>query len=117
MKPFVPSKFAEIVFALVFIYFGYLHFKGASMMGGVVPDFFPGDGKIWVYIAGAAFILAGIAIIVDMQRTLACYLLAALLLIFVFTIHISHFSAEPSGLLKDTGLAMAAILIGNRGSK
>jgi putative oxidoreductase len=117
MKPFIPTKFAEIVFAIIFIYFGYLHFKNANMMGAGVPDFFPGDGKIYIYLTGAGFILAAIAIIIDMQKTLACYLLAAVLLIFVFTIHIKSFNTNPSGVLKDTALAMAAIIIGNRGSK
>jgi putative oxidoreductase len=117
MKPFIPSKFAEVVFALVIAYFGYQHFKYADKMGGGVPGFMPGDGKIWIYVAGAGFILAAIAIILDKQKTLACYLLAAVLLIFVFTIHIKSFGTNPAGVLKDTGLAMAAILIGNRRSK
>ncbi len=84
------------------------------MMGGGVPKFFPGDGKIYIYLIGAGFILAAIAILIDVQRTLACYLLAAVLLLFVLTIHIKAFDTNPSGVLKDTGLAMAAILIGNR---
>lgn len=114
MKPFIPSKIAQFIFALVFVYFGYLHFKNAGMMAGGVPDYFPGDGKIYIYLTGAGFILAAIAIILDVQRTLACYLLAAVLLLFVLTIHLNSFTANPSGALKDTGLAMAAILIGNR---
>ncbi|MGQ0738920.1 MAG: DoxX family protein [Bacteroidota bacterium] len=114
MKPFVPSKIAEYLFAAIIAYFGILHFKNANMMGGMVPDFMPGDGKIWIYITGAGFILAAIAIFIDMQKTLACYLLAAVLLIFVFTIHLKGFNANPSGVLKDTAMAMAAILIGNR---
>lgn len=126
MKPLVPSKVAEIIFAIVFIYFGYLHFKNADMMGGGVPAFFPGikkivgdenivyDKSIWIYITGAGFILAAIAIIIDKYKTLACYLLAAVLLIFVFTIHIKTFGTNPSGVLKDTAMAMAAIIIGNR---
>jgi len=84
------------------------------MMAGGVPDFFPGDGKIYIYLTGAGFILAAIAIIIDVQRTLACYLLAAVLLLFVLTIHVKSFNVNPSGVLKDTALAMAAILIGNR---
>lgn len=117
MKPFIPSKVAEIIFALILAYFGYLHFKNASMIAGGVPDFMPGDGKIWSYVIGTGFILAAIAIITGIQKTLACYLLAAMLLIFVFTIHIKSFETNPSGLLKDTALAMAALIIGNRGSK
>ena len=114
MKPIIPSKIAEIIFALVIAYFGYNHFKNAGMMAGMVPDYMPGDGKIWIYLAGGAFILAAIAIITGMQKTLACYLLAAVLLIFVFTIHIKSFNVNPSGVLKDTAMAMAAIIIGNR---
>src|ERR1700738_1289590 len=114
MKPFIPSKFAEVIFALVIAYFGYLYFKNASMIGGGLPGFMPGDGKIWAYVIGACFILAAIAIILDMQKTLACYLLAALLLVFVFAIHVKSFGSDPSGVLKDIALAMAAILIGNR---
>lgn len=115
MKAFIPSKFAEIVFALIIAYFGYLHLTKAAAMGGMVPDFLPGDGKLWVYITGAAFILVAIAIITGFQKTLACYLLAAVLIIFVLTIHIKNFDTNPSGLLKDTAMAMCAILIGNRG--
>jgi len=114
MKAFIPSKVAEIIFALVFAYFGYLHFKNANIMGGGVPGFFPGDPKIYIYLAGGGFIMAAIAIITGIQKTLACYLLAGVLLLFVFTIHIKSFGSNPSGFLKDTALAMAAIIIGNR---
>ena len=117
MKPIIPSKIAEIVFALMIAWFGYNHFKSPGAMSGIVPSFMPGDAKLWVYIVGACLLLAAIAIIIDYQKTLACYLLAALLLIFVFTLHIKHFSTDPSGVLKDTAMAMGAILIGNRGSK
>ncbi len=114
MKPFFPTKVAEVIFALMIAYFGYLHFKNANMMAGMVPDMFPGDGKIYIYLTGAGFILAAIAIIINVQKALACYLLAAVLLIFVFTIHIKSFNTNPSGVLKDTALAMAAIIIGNK---
>lgn len=117
MKPIIPSKIAEIIFALVIAYFGYLHFKNADMMGAGVPKFIPGDGKIWIYITGAGFIIAAIAIIIEVQKTLACYLLADVLLIFVFAIHIKSFYVNPGGTLKDTAMAMAAIIIGNRRSK
>ncbi len=114
MKPFIPSKFAEIIFALVFAYFGYLHLKNAAAMAGGVPDYIPGDGKIWIYLTGAIFILAAISIIANFQKTLFCYLLAFVLLVFVFTIHIKMFDKNPAGVLKDTAMAMAAIIIGNR---
>jgi uncharacterized membrane protein len=117
MKALIPSKLAEIIYALIVGYFGVLHFMNADTMGGFVPSFMPGDGKIWIYITGAGMVLAAIAILTGMQKTLACYLLAAMLLIFVFTIHIKSFGDNPSGVLKDTAMAMCAILIGNISAK
>jgi uncharacterized membrane protein len=117
MKPFFPSKIAEFIFAACLLVFAINHFKHTDMMGGMVPSFMPGDGKIWVYVSGAGLTLAAIAIITGIQKTLACYLLAALLLIFVFTIHLKPaMDGNTGGLLKDTSMAMCAILIGN-GSK
>ena len=113
MKAFIPSKLAEVIFALIIAYFGYWHFKNADMMGRGMPDFIPGPGSLWIYITGAGFVLSAIAILTDIKKTLACYLLAAVLLIFVFTIHIKSFDSNPAGALKDVALAMAAIMIGN----
>ena len=118
MKPFIPSKIAEIVFALVIGVFGANHFMKTDMMAMYVPSAMPSDASIWVYVTGAALILAAIAIIIDIQKTLACYLLAAMLIVFVLTLHLKPaMDGNLGNLLKDTGLAMAAILIGNRGSK
>ena len=100
MKPIIPSKIAEIIFALVIAYFGYNHFKNADMMAGMVPDYIPGDGKIWIYLTGGGFILAAIAIITGVQKTLACYLLAAVLLIFVFAIHAIAKILNPASLIR-----------------
>jgi uncharacterized membrane protein YphA (DoxX/SURF4 family) len=117
MKRIIPSKLAEIVFALVLGYFGYTHFKNAASMGGYVPKFMPGDGKIWIYVVGAGLLLSAIAILIDVQKTLAGYLLAAMLLIIAFSMHFQHFidgNDAAGGFLKDTAMAMGAILIGNR---
>lgn len=113
IKPFFPTKAAEIIFALIFAYFGYLHFKNAAVLGGGVPGFFPGEGKIWVYLTGAAFIFAAISIIARFHRTLGCYLLAFVLIVFVLTVHMRNFGNNPSGALKDLAMAMGAIIIGN----
>lgn len=113
MKAFIPSKLAEVIFALIIAYLGYWHFKSADGMGKMVPDYIPGPGSLWIYITGAGFVLSAIAILTDIKKTLACYLLAAMLLIFVFTIHIKSFDSNPINALKDVALAMAAIIIGN----
>lgn len=118
MKSFFPTRLAEILYALVMGFFGVLHFKNADTMSGGIPDYMPGDGKIWIYITGGALIAAGLAILINKLKTPACYLLAAMLLIFVFTLHLQPaLDGNPGALLKDTGLAMAAIIIGNGASK
>ena len=118
MKALIPSKIAEIIFALCVGYFGVSHFLNGDKMAGMIPDYLPGEGKIWVYIAGTALVLAAVAIITGIQKSLACNLLAVELLIFVFAIHLKPFlDGNAAGLLKDTSMAMCAILIANRGSK
>ena len=118
MKSFFPTRLAEIIYALIMGFFGVAHFMNADKMSGMIPDYMPGDGKIWIYVTGAAFIAAALAILINKFKTVACYLLAAMLLIIVFTIQLKPaMDGDPGQLLKDTGLAMAAILIGNNGSK
>ena len=118
MKSFFPTRLAEIIYALVMGIFGVLHFMNADTMSGMIPEFMPADGKIWIYITGGAFIAAALAIIINKFKTPACYLLALMLLVFVFTLHLQPaMDGNPGQLLKDTALAMAAIIIGNKGSK
>ena len=107
-----------MLYALIMGIFGVLHFMNVDMMSGMVPDYMPADGKIWIYVTGTAFIAAALAILINKFKTMACYLLAAMLLIFVFTIHLQPaMDGNPGQLLKDTALAMAAIIIGNNASK
>ena len=113
MKAFIPSKLAEVIFALIIAYIGYYHFTHADAMGKSVPQFIPGPGSFWIYVTGAGFLLSAIAMLTDIKKTLACYLLAAMLLIFAFTIHFKSFDANPFSLVKDLAIAMAAIIIGN----
>lgn len=114
MKSFFPTRVAEIIYAATMGYFGVLHFLNADAMGGMVPDFMPADGKIWIYVTGIALVAAALAIIINKFKTMACYLLAIMLLIFVFTLHLKPaMDGNPAMLLKDTGLAMAAFIIGN----
>lgn len=118
MKSPLATRLAEILFASAIGFFGVLHFRNVDIMSGMIPDFMPGDGKVWIYITGAGLIAAALAIIINKLRRPACYLLAIMLLIFVFTLHLQPaLDGNPGSLLKDTALAMAAIIIGNRSSK
>jgi putative oxidoreductase len=118
MKSPLATRLAEIIFALAMGFFGVLHFMNVDAMSGLIPDFMPGDGKLWIYITGAGLMAAALAIIINKFKRPACYLLAVMLLIFVFTLHWKPaMDGNPGSLLKDTALAMAAIIIGNKSSK
>ncbi len=114
MKSLFPTRFAEIIYALIMGFFGVLHFMNVDAMSGMIPAYMPADGTVWIYITGVGLIAAALAIITNVLKRLACYLLALMLLIFVFALHLQPaMDGNPGSLLKDLGLAMAAIIIGN----
>lgn len=104
----------RVLFGAPLIVFGSFHFMNAEQMAGMVP--LPG-GAFWVYLTGAALILAGISLLIAKMIRLASILLALMLLIFVFAIHIPGL-AEGGGqqvmtnLLKDVSLMGGALLAG-----
>jgi putative oxidoreductase len=117
MKQLFPTRFAEIIYGLVMIIFGVLHFKTGTVK---MPEFMPGSAAMWTYITGAAFLAAGIAIIINQFKRLACNLLALMLFIFILVMHVQPAIQNPYNIyqpLKDLGLAMGAIFIANNASK
>lgn len=118
MKNEMLAKIGTWFYALVVGFFGVNHFLHAKDMGGMVPSAIPG-GVIWVYITGACLIAAALAFILGKFSRLAGILLAVLLLVFVFVIHLPNAgSSDPNlqmmgmaGVLKDSGLAGAALVI------
>jgi putative oxidoreductase len=117
MKQIISSRIAVIIYAFAIAAFGILHFMSAAEMKTMLPDYIPGGAAI-IYFTGACLLAAAIAIIIDKHTRLACYLLAAMLLIFGFTLHLRpSFTTTFTLFLKDAAMAMAAILIGNNASK
>jgi len=119
MKRHIISHVAIYLLSIVMAVFGIYHFMYPKEMMVYVPNFIPG-GVIWVYFVGGAFILAAISFILNKQAKLAGYLLALLLLIFVFTIHLPTYlqgGTEETrhtaliNLLKDTAIAAFAMHI------
>lgn len=117
MKQLISSRAAAIIYGLAIAAFGILHFMSANEMKTLLPGYLPGS-VFWIYFTGVCLLLAAIAIIIDKQTRLACYLLAAMLLIFGFTLHLRpSFTITFSLFLKDAAMAMAAVLIANNSSK
>ena len=113
------SRIAIWLLAIVMIIFGIRHYTNPENMLIYVPQYIPG-GVIWVYFVGTAFILAGLAFIFNRFVSLAGYLLAALLFIFVLTVHLPNykFSGDKEmrqlafvNLLKDLALGAFALHI------
>ena len=117
------SKVGVIIYALVMAVFGVHHLMSAASMSAYVPSYFPGGGALWIYVSGAAFILAAIAFVVNIRAKLAALLLALLLLIILGTIQVPGLiTAKDSAthgmymvqVLKDLGLLGGALMIAGR---
>jgi len=113
------SRIAVWLLAIVMIVFGISHFRNPDAFVVNVPMFVPG-GIIWVYVVGVAFMFVAIAFILNRWVAFAGYLLAALLIIFVVTIHLPNSleSGDPAmrqmafiSILKDTAIAGFALFI------
>ena len=100
------------MYALPFVVFGGMHMMMGPNFTGMVPAWMPMK-IILVYLTGLGMIAAGISIVTGKQKLLAGLGLGAMLLVFVFTIHIPNImggqdmTALPN-LLKDLALAGAA---------
>lgn len=121
MNNFIPTAIPIYVFSIIIGLFGASQILNAGDMTANLPDFLPSE-RVFTIISGSALILASIAFILDRFARLAGYLLALLLLIIVFTIHIpgavgaddnAARSLFITNALKDIAIAMAAIVIGN----
>lgn len=115
----IISRIAIWLLAIVMIIFGIQHFQRPEIFANFVPPYLPG-GTLWVYFVGVAFILAAVAFIANRFVALAGYLLAALLFIFIVTIHWPNFreassvensQATLTAMLKDLAIAAFALYI------
>lgn len=115
MKPFIPTKLAEAVFAIVLAWFAFLQIRYIDALANRVPSYFPFSGKIWIAVFAIIFILTAIAILTGFKKTLACYVFAGILIFIAIAINGKAFGANPAESLRDVAFAMAAICVGNSG--
>ena len=110
----IPSRVAQILFAVPFVFFGINHLMAGSNMAGMVP--IPA-GTFWIYFTGIAQLLAAFAFLANIKVRLAGYLLALYLLILVLAIHlpgaVQGNELSSTMLVKDIGLMAGALLVGN----
>jgi putative oxidoreductase len=113
------SALGRILFALPFGILGINHFLMIDFYIGMLTSFVPGGGFTIIFI-GIVLILASICIIIKKFIPLICWILAALLFLFIVSIHIPHILYETDiykskdaiiELFKDTSLMGGAIMI------
>jgi putative oxidoreductase len=116
------SRIGTVFYALVIAFFGINHFMNGTGFQKMVPSFL-GGGVIWVYLTGACLIAAAIAFLTGKLTRLAGILLCLFLLLIVTTVHLPAVLNAPDeaarrlpmiNLIKDTGLAAAALLVASR---
>jgi uncharacterized membrane protein len=119
MNQHIISRLAIYILASVMFFFGIRHLLYPDVLVVTVPDFLPG-GKFWVYLTGVAFILAAVSFFINLWVRVSAYLLALLLFLIVFTIHLPNYMQTAdtayqqmaiTNLLKDAALAAFALYI------
>jgi uncharacterized membrane protein len=117
-------RIGVVLYALVIGFFGVNHFLNGTGFQNTIPSFVPYH-IFWVYLTGAALIAAAISFLTGKYTRAAGLFLALFLLVIVFTIHMPALmrsegspiiSIALTNLVKDTGLAGAALMIAGKGS-
>jgi uncharacterized membrane protein len=99
----IVSRVAIYILAGVLIIFGIFHIKYPHDSMVYVPTSLPG-GIVWAYIVGAAFILVGLSFMTNQFVKFTGYMLAALLVIFILTIHVPNFLNAGNDEIKQQAL-------------
>ena len=112
-------RIGVVMYALVIGFFGVNHFLHSTGFQNTIPAIIPYH-IFWVYITGVALIAASISFLTGKYTRTAGLYLAIYLLIIVLTIHLPAVirsegdpivSISLTNLVKDTGLAGAALMI------
>lgn len=111
------TAIGRILYALPFALFGINHLIMKDYYLGMLTSFIP-LGAYTIIITGILLIAASISIITKKYVKQATIMLAALLFIFIITIHIPHLFSDSSdktsvliALLKDISLMGGSILL------
>lgn len=90
------AKIASFIFGAFAIIFGVVHFTSPfSSVAALVPKWLPPNQLFWAHFTGAAFILAGIAILSGICDILAARLLTAMLAVFSALVLVPQIFSSP----------------------
>lgn len=86
----IVSRIAIYLLSVVLIAFGIFHFMYPRDLLVYVPIWLVGGIK-WAYVVGGAFILVGLSFLTNQYVKFTGYILAALLIVFILTIHVPNY--------------------------
>ena len=110
------TTIGRILFALPFAFFGINHFVMMDYYMGMLTSFIPQTAFVMI-LTGLMLIAASISIITRKYVRLSTYMLAALLFVFILTIHIPHLvkgvdtTVTLIAMLKDISLMGGSLMI------
>ena len=100
----------KYLLGLMFIAFDLMHLSSAPDFAASVP--IP-PAIVWVYVTGICLTAGGLSMIIGLYDKLAGVLLAVLMLIFAFAVHLPAMSENPmemGTLLRNVGLAGGCLI-------
>jgi uncharacterized membrane protein YphA (DoxX/SURF4 family) len=89
--------FGPLLFCITMVLYGICHLLYTKFISPLVPHWVPGSPNFWTIFAGVCLIGSGLAIVFGLKRKLAALLLAIMIFIWLFTIHIPLSIADPFG--------------------
>ncbi len=91
--------FAPIFFAITMAVFGSQHFTAARGVSTIVPSFYPFP-LFWTLLVGVALEATALSLATKKFSQLAATLFAAMMIIFILTMHIPNIIADPKNILR-----------------
>jgi len=83
------------IMAAVYIIAGIMHFIIPKVYMRVMPRYLS-NHKFWVYLSGVVEVLLGIGLCFPKLKNICIYLIIAMLLVFLFTIHFYMLSSKKA---------------------
>jgi uncharacterized membrane protein YphA (DoxX/SURF4 family) len=87
-------RLGSIFFSITMITFGIDHFLYTETVANMVPAWISGH-VFWAYLAGAALVAAGVAILLNIKTGLAALLLAIMIFIWFVVLHLPSVIGRP----------------------
>lgn len=113
MRKMTAGTWGRLLYGLVFVVFGILHFVNIEGIAGNVPEFLP-YATFWAVVTGIIMLVAGLSILTKRYVRVSTMVLAVLLAVYVVLIHLPALPLSVGAFLKDLGLLGGALLIINR---